>query len=303
MKLLWAILSLPLVAETGSGAPPIGDVTVRISRGFATPPVLERSMPWRPSSAMGLLGRVSTVETAFGGAFVERIDGIPGKAEERGGRAWFYYANGMMAQTGAGAYAARRGDEIWWDYHAWEGVNQVRALIGSYPRPFVGFAAGPARPVLVVHTPGAEEKAAALKASLEGLGLPDVRALPIHAGDAPDDSPVLAIGPWEEIAGFPAVRAAVSHGGRCGLFIDSDRSAMRVLDLAGRPRASYPNAGAIAAVAGGRFRPTPLWLVTGTDLDAARRAADILISRPERIRGMAAAVIDGGSVRPAPAVE
>lgn len=303
MHLLCALIAASLLPAAGPDPSSGGEITVRVSRDFANPPLVEKTMSWSPSSAMELLARAAAVETAFGGAFVERIDGIPEKRTSRAGRAWLYYVNGMIAQTGAKACATSAGDVIWWDFHPWEGVVQAQALIGSYPQPFLRAAGEPSRPVCIVHSPASETKAGELKASLARRGLANVRAQPLSCLETPDGSAVLVLGAWEEIARFPAVRTAIAHGDRCGLFIGGDRSAMRVLDLKRTPRASYPGAGAIAAVAGGGSRPAPLWLVTGTDAAAAGRAADILISHPEKIRGMAAAVIDGDSVRPAPAIE
>jgi hypothetical protein len=134
-------------------------------------------------------------------------------------------------------------------------------------------------------------------------GALEVRVQPLSSAELSDGVPAILIGPWDEIIRVPAVRIAVAHADRCGLFVDCDLAGMRILDLKRKPRAFYPKAGALIAVAGGVSRPTPLWLVTGTDTASACLAADVLILRPEKIRGMVAAVLSGDAVHPAPILD
>lgn len=279
-----------------------GQVTLLVSRGFGNPPLVERAVPCRDRSVLDILAGAAAVETAFGGAFVERIHGIPGNNEPGAGRAWVYYVNGMLAEVGAKAYIPSPGDVVWWDFHPWEGVSQVRALVGCFPQPFLG-ASRRNSPPRIVFSDSVKEEAAALEEALARQAIRGARLQPLSSPEIPEGAPAIVLGPWDEIVRVPAVRAAVSAGGRCGLFVDRGGEGMRILDLAGKPRASYPKAGAIIAVGGGASRPTPLWLVTGTDAEAARRAADLLISRPGKIRGMASAVIAGDTIHPAPAID
>lgn len=303
MYLIYGILAALIVAGPTPTAPGGGEVTIRVSRDFGNPPLVEKTVLWRESSVLDLLKEAATVETAFGGAFVERINGIPGKKDRSAGRAWHYYVNGMIAQVGAKAYRPAPGDVTVWDFHPWEGVSQVQALIGCYPRPFTGSTRDRSAPCRILFSDASHGKARELAASLMHHGALEVRVQPLSSAELSDGVPAVIIGPWDEIRRVPAVRTAVAHADRCGLFIDCDGTGMRILDLKRKPRASYPKAGALIAVAGGISRPAPLWLVTGTDTASACLAADILISHPERIRGMAAAVIAGDAVHPAPIID
>lgn len=280
-----------------------GEVAVSVSRDFVPPPLAAASVPSRGRTALDLLRECAVVETSFGGAFVERINGVPRPGERTGGRGWLYYVNGMIAQKGAGTCVPEPGDAVAWDFHPWERVRQVRALIGCYPQPFARAAWDRSSPVRVLFTPGAREKAHALAASLARRGVPGARVSPLAASETPGDFQAIVIGAWDELVRSPIVQDAVTHGAHSGLFVDGGVAGMRILDLAGAARSSHPRAGALVAVAGGATLPAALWLVTGTDTEQACRAADVLISRPERIRGLVSAVIAGDAVLPAPAID
>ena len=300
------ILGMVAAAALAAPAPAPADgdrVAVLVCRNFSPPPLAERAVPARGRSALRLLEECARVETAFGGAFVSRIDGLPAAKTRDAGRAWFYYLNGILAERGAAACLPEPGDTVQWDLHPWEGVRQVRAIIGGYPQPFVRAARDASSAPRVLFTPGAEAAARALVSTLAGRGAAGVRAAPLAESEPPSDAPALVIGPWDEIARVPLVKRSISDGARTGLFVDGGGAGMRRLDLAGTPRASHPGAGALVAVVGGASLPAPLWLVTGTDTARACAAADVLISRPERIRGMASAVVAGDAVLPAPVIE
>jgi len=70
------------------------------------------------STAMDALQRVATVETKYGGGFVEAIEGVrsqyPGTNKD-----WFYYVNEVSPNVGAAAYILHDGDVVHWDFHEW----------------------------------------------------------------------------------------------------------------------------------------------------------------------------------------
>jgi uncharacterized protein DUF4430 len=75
------------------------------------------------------------VETAYGGRFVQAIEGLEGSAGE--GRDWFYFVNGVTPDRGAAEVRLRRGDIAWWDYRRWGGTEEVNAVVGAFPEPLV----------------------------------------------------------------------------------------------------------------------------------------------------------------------
>ena len=98
---------------------------------------------------MRQLQRKFEVETRYGGGFVQEIDGVSGG--RRSGRPvdWFYYVNGIEAESGAAARRLEPGDRVWWDHHDWGGAMRIPAVVGSFPEPFKSGAQGKSIPVRI----------------------------------------------------------------------------------------------------------------------------------------------------------
>ena len=107
-------------------------------------------------TAMQALERKASVDTAYGGRFVDAIEGIEGN--EGAQRSWFYFVNGIEADRGAAEYTVRPGDVIWWDYRSWRG-QELRhpVVVGAFPEPFVHGYAGHVRAAVVRYWPKSEE--------------------------------------------------------------------------------------------------------------------------------------------------
>jgi hypothetical protein len=278
-------------------------VTLRVSRDFCNPPLLEKRASLSGQSVMKLLQGCATVETAYGGAFVQSINGLNAGKGRGTGRSWFYYVNGLIAGVGAAQYIPESGDCVLWDLHAYEGAGAVPALIGCFPQPFLSFRRSRTALPLILHDSRSREKARALARSLERQGVTEIRVQMISDGAIPDDAPSLIIGRWDEILRSSAVKRLYEHRETCGVFVEFDREGLHILALDRTPRACLPRAGVILAATGGRAAPMPLWLITGTDDERTSEAADILIHEPERIKGMVSAAVSGGRIYPAPTID
>ncbi len=82
------------------------------------------------------------VTTRYGGSFVQSIDGISGGGS--GGTSdWFFYVNGIEADKGATSIKVHQGDRIWWDYRDWGVTDDIPAVVGSFPEPFLHGVDGP----------------------------------------------------------------------------------------------------------------------------------------------------------------
>ncbi len=137
LLIAWAILG-----AVGGGCgqtaatPPPGPaaVTVTVTRDFGGRRIDgARAAPGQ--SALDALRRTATVDTAYGGRFVEAIDGVHG--DRSAGWDWLYFINGVEADRGAADYNLRPGDREWWDYRYWNDLIHVPVAIGSWPEPFV----------------------------------------------------------------------------------------------------------------------------------------------------------------------
>ena len=109
--------------------------TVTVTRGFGGSRIDgARAAPGQ--SALDALRRTATVDTAYGGRFVEAIDGVHG--DRSAGWDWLYFINGVEADRRSGRLQrCGRATREWWDYRYWNDLIHVPVAIGAWPEPFV----------------------------------------------------------------------------------------------------------------------------------------------------------------------
>ena len=136
---LAALLCL-LLAGCGSGAAGggQGSASLWITRDAGTTVLYEGEVAAGQTVLQALRSRAD-VKTAYGGRFVEEIDGLRGSLAS--GRDWFYFVNGVAPDRGAAEVRLREGDVAWWDYRRWSGEGEVQIVVGAFPEPLVnGYA-------------------------------------------------------------------------------------------------------------------------------------------------------------------
>jgi hypothetical protein len=148
-----AALALALAAVgcgLGAGKAPSA-VGLLVTREFGARVVRSWGAPNErgQETAMSLLARNATVSTRFGGGFVQSIDGLAGGRSGGNPVDWFYYVNGIEASKGAASTNVHAGDHIWWDWHDWSATDDIPAVVGSFPQPFLNGIAGKRLPVRV----------------------------------------------------------------------------------------------------------------------------------------------------------
>ena len=122
-----------------------GTATLWITRDQGTTVVLTATVP-AGLTAMQALERKAEVETSYGGRFVDAINGVESRAQHD----WFYYVNGIPLGRSAAEYRLREGDVEWWDYTVWRSPNEVPAVVGAFPEPFLHGVGGDVPPAVVV---------------------------------------------------------------------------------------------------------------------------------------------------------
>jgi hypothetical protein len=274
----WAVAAaLATLALTGCGlgagrAPSAVHLTV--TRGFGATIVRSFTAPEvkGQETVMSLLLRNATVSTRYGGGFVQSIDGLSGGQEGGEPVDWFYYVNGVEASTGAAATNVHPGDRIWWDRHDWSQTDDVPAVVGSFPEPFLNGIEGKRLPVRVECAVLAGYACRTVTARLRALGVPAAIAA-IGSGGAPKTLRV-EVAPWIAVRGDPAVQS-IERGPRAsGVYarFSGDGRMLAVLDKDGRTaRTLAAGAGLIAATRNGD--DAPVWVVSGTDVAGIDRAA------------------------------
>ena len=300
MRRLAAIAAALFAAGCGAGAGEAPDeVRLTVTDGFGARSVLEKPAPdvGGEETVMRLLQRNAKVRTRYGGGFVQSIGSLAGGRE--GGRPvdWFYYVNGVLAEEGASAVQVRGGDRIWWDRRDWGVTNDVPAVVGSFPEPFLHGIEGERPPTRIECDDVVREACETVQRQFTERGMVVGRSgLDTDAAE----SLRLVVGRWPEIRRDRALSQIARGPKVSGVYarMEGDGRFVQVLDATGRTvRRLGPGTGLIAA-AQWREEP-PTWVVTGTDeagIAAAARAFD-----ERTLKNRFAVVIDEGRATPLPA--
>jgi hypothetical protein len=224
---------------------------------------------------MSLLQRNYEVKTRYGGGFVESVSGHAGGTQAGEPIDWFYYVNGVEASKGAADTNVRTGDRIWWDLHDWSQTDNIPAVVGSFPEPFVGGIEGKRYPVRVECSEPSSSACATVHTRLSALGVP-------VAGAAVSDEEEqltmrVLVGPYSALGKSLSVHDLGAGPRSSGVYVrfSDGGSVLSLLDPAGSVvRKLGAGAGLIAATRYGE--EAPVWLVTGTDAAGVTHAANSL---------------------------
>jgi len=257
----------------GAGTAPTG-VTLTVSSEFGEHVLHRADAPQvrGAETAMSLLMRNDPVTTRFGGGFVQSIAGLGGG--QRGGEPidWFYYVNGVEAPKGAAETVVHAGDRIWWDLHDWSQTEDVPAVVGSFPEPFVHGVEGKRLPVRVECVQAQGQACHTVSSRLSAFGVPAAIST-VAPGEEPDTLRVL-VGPWPKLAEDPSARSIERGPGTSGVYArpSADGTTLALLDADGHVTSTLgAGAGLIAAARYGQS--APVWVVTGTDAAGVALAA------------------------------
>ncbi len=223
-------------------------------------------------TVMSLLMRNYPVSTRYGGGFVQSIDGLAGGSGGAHPVDWFYYVNGVQATVGAAANNVHKGDHIWWDRHNWSQTEDVPAVVGSFPEPFLNGIDGKRYPVRVECAAVGAYACNTVTARLRAYGVPAAIA-GLGSGGEPETIRLL-VGPWTQIGGDLGAQG-IERGPRAsGVYalFSSDGATLTPLTAAGTHLAPlHGETGLIAATR--NAEDGPVWIVTGTDAAGVELAA------------------------------
>jgi hypothetical protein len=260
----------------GPGSTP-KEVRLTVTHEFGAHALLQTGAPKAvgEETVMSLLQRNASVQTRYGGGFVQGIDGSRGGTRAGAPWDWFYYVNGVEATKGAADTTVHAGDRVWWDLHDWSQTDDVPAVVGSFPEPFQAGIAGKRYPVRVECPEPSAPSCRTVLDRLLKLGVPATLAA-LSGGEGAEILRVL-VGPLSALSGDPSVKAIAQGPRASGVYarFTKNGSTLELLDADGRPtRTLGVGAGLVAAT---RYREeAPVWIVTGTDLAGVNRAAGAL---------------------------
>jgi hypothetical protein len=283
----------------GPGLAPAG-VRLAVTEGFGARVVSSTSSPRArgQETVMSLLMRNHKVKTRYGGGFVESIDGHSGGTLGGDPADWFYYVNGVEASKGAADTSVNVGDRIWWDLHDWSQADDIPAVVGSYPEPFLHGIDGKRLPVRIECLELTSAPCETVNARLRTLGVPAALAA-ISPGEETSTLRVL-VGPWSAVRGTPAMQA-IERGPRAsGVYARFAASGQTLTLLDARGQATRTLGAGAGLVAASRYaEQSPVWVVTGTDDAGVALAADALSESALRNR-FALALEPSGTALPVP---
>ncbi len=249
-------------------------------------------------TVMSLLERNYRVATRYGGGFVESIDGLSGGRETGAPMDWFYYVNGVEAGKGAAATDVHPGDHIWWDRHDWSQTDDVPAVVGSFPEPFLNGIEGKRLPVRIECERVGGRACNAVNDELERLGVPAAVAA---LGNGGSETLRVLVAAWPRIR-VDVAASALARGPRAsGVYARfAGGGSLSLLDPDGHVR-SVLGAGAGLIAATRYAGNAPAWVVTGTDAAGVELAARDFDEPALRDRFAIAVTQSGAIALPVPA--
>jgi hypothetical protein len=272
---LVALLAAAGLAGCGLGAGPVPTgVQLTVTREFGSAVLHHSSAPHVQGSetVMSLLLRNASVATRYGGGFVQSVNGQSGGQHAGEPVDWFYYVNGIQAPKGAAETVVHPGDRVWWDLHDWSQTEEVPAVVGSFPEPFLNGTEGKRLPVRVECSEVQSEPCRTVLERLRSLDVP-AAASTVVPGEEPDTLRVL-VGSWPALARDPAALGLQRGPATSGVYArpSANGATLTLLDPEGQAtRTLGPGAGLVAAT---RFaKSAPVWIVSGTDATGVALAA------------------------------
>ncbi|HEV7493733.1 DUF4430 domain-containing protein [Baekduia sp.] len=295
-----ASLAAAVVAGCGLGAgPKASDTELLVSKDFGAEPIVQTDQPKTGGSdtVMRLLQRnAPKVTTRFGGNFVQSIDGVSGGRSGGTPADWFFYVNGVLADKGATSIKVHQGDRVWWDYHDWGATDDVPAVVGSFPEPFLHGIDGRRLPARVECTEPQSDVCETVADKLSDLG--QVAARGGVGNSFVVDTLRILVGPWRALRNESTAKLLERGPAGSGVYAKpaADGKSIALLDAAGHvTRTLGAGTGLIAATQVRDAKDEvsdPVWIVTGTD-DAGVAAAAAALDEGA-LNGHFAVAVSGG---------
>jgi len=259
----------------GAGESEEGGATLTVTRDFGAREVGAGAQDPIPGgeTVMRFLQRDFDVDTRYGGGFVQSINGISGGQQNGHALDWFYFVNGILAEDGAAAHGLNPGDKVWWDHRDWSATMDVRAVVGSWPEPFLSGEGGKKIPVRIDCAEDAEAACDEVTERLEDAGA-KVGGRSAVASAGGEGLLRVKVGTWTEVRKDPAVRELEKGPAASGVFARpaADGTSIELLDPDGAAAGTL-GAGDGLVAATRLSGEAPTWIVTGTDAAGVDAAA------------------------------
>jgi hypothetical protein len=290
-----------------------GVLTVRVvaTQNFGQELIFDETLEVLPgTSAMSALTKVAEVETAYGGGFVNAINGVrSGFTEGQSMKTdWFIYVNGIRSNTGALDYELRDGDTQHWDFHDWSFHHFIPAIMGDFPEPFRNGYRGKTSSTIIVYADRLKEDAENLERRLIRLGVSNVSTK--RTGELSENekesSNLILLGTMDNMF----ISELNQNWKRLGFFTYFENGNLVVLDAEGEIAAKYDSGVGLIQATQNPWNPNGIgacenvvWMVSGTDEAGVKGALDALVNHHIELQYACAAIVANGEIIKVPNVK
>jgi len=257
------------------------------------------------TTALDALQQVAEVKTKYGGGFVSAINGISSEYEgvKSKKKDWFFYINGMSANTGAGEYILQDGDIEYWDLRDWSFRQFVPAIIGDFPEPFLHGYKGVPYPTVIAYQDGWKEEASKIGEALSQLGIDSVstRNADELLATEKETSNLILLGTSD----FNLIEEINRPWNRLGFYCHFEESSLKVFDPGGELAAEHGAGTGVGVIQATQSIWNPkgvgacenvVWMVSGADEAGVKNAVDTLVNHYKDFKYALAAVVADGEV-------
>jgi len=305
-----ALTCLFAIGICGCSTQPSGELRTKIivTQDFGSELMLDKSVTVsNGANAMDALKQVAEVETAYGGGFVNAINGIHSqhKGNNSAKKDWFIYVNGIQTNVGALDYTLHSGDIEHWDFHSW-GLHQfIPASIGAFPEPFVHGYEGKARPTVVAYEDNWEKSAEDIASNLKQLGVESISSKSIRqlSEDNRKSCNLILVGDMD----CELISELNQAWKRLGFYVYFEEGKLVRLDPEGEVAAKYKAGSGLIQATQSPWNPKGIgacenvvWMVSGTDEAGVKNAVDALINHHAELQHAFAVVIADGEITNVP---
>lgn len=311
-RLLALITVFLLVIATlcACSAPPsekeAGIITVRVvaTRNFGQELIFDEVVEIEDGTcAMDALNQVADIETAYGGGFVNAINGI--RSQYTGGRGakedWFLYVNGIQSNTGALDYELHDGDIQHWDFHDWSFHHFIPAIVGDFPEPFRHGYGGKTSSTIIACADSLKEDAENLERRLVGLGVSNVsiKRLSELSENEKESCNLLLLGTKDS----EPLSELNQVWNRLGFFAHFENGNLVVLNTEGEVVTKCDAGVGLIQATQNPWNPKGIgacenvvWLVSGTDETRVKDTIHALVNRYTEFQYACAVVVANGEI-------
>ena len=291
--------------QPSDGAPPATiEVRIMATRNFGQELLFDEILNVQDGTrAMDALAQVADIETAYGGGFVNSINGC--RSQFTGTRSakkdWFIYTNGILSNMGALDYTLHFGDIQHWDLRDWNLHHFIPAIIGDFPEPFVHGFEGKIRSSVVIYEDGFKKEAEGIAGKLRQLGAKDVSVNTISqlSEDNKESCNLIILGDMD----CDLVSELNQVWKRLGFYTYFDQGELAVLNPQGEVVVRHKSGTGLLQATQNPWNPNGIgasenvvWMISGIDDAGVKNAADILIRHHNDFQYAYAVVIADGEI-------